>query len=79
MEYITSQQAADKWGVSMRRVQAFLKDGRIEGAVRFGRDWMIPKDAEKPRDTRGDWHRKENGGERKSDRKPKITTEGDEA
>ena len=79
MEYITSQQAADKWGVSMRRVQAFLKDGRIDDAVRFGRAWMIPKDAEKPRDTRGDWHRKESGGDGKSGSKLKITIEGDEA
>ena len=52
MEYITSQQAADKWGVSMRRVQAFLKDGRIEGAVQFNRIWLIPMDADKPKDGR---------------------------
>lgn len=52
MEYITAQQAADKWGVSLRWVHKYLKDGRIEGAIRFGWVWMIPKDADKPKDPR---------------------------
>ena len=49
MEYISVKQAADMWGVSIRRVQAFLKENRIEGAKRFNeRAWMIPEDAKKP-------------------------------
>ena len=52
MDYITARQAAEKWGVSLRWVQVYLKDGRIDGAIRFGRDWMIPKDAKKPVDGR---------------------------
>ena len=52
MDYITTQQAADKWGVSLRWVQTYLKDGRIEGAAQFGRAWMIPKDTPKPEDGR---------------------------
>ena len=52
MEYITTQQAAEKWGVSMRWVQAYLKHGRIEGAVQFSRVWMIPQDAQQPTDDR---------------------------
>jgi predicted site-specific integrase-resolvase len=52
MDYITAQQAADKWGVSLRWVQVYLKDGRIKGAIRFGRVWMIPKTAKKPVDGR---------------------------
>lgn len=52
MDYISTQQAAEKWGVSIRWVQVYLKRGRIEGAVRFGRDWMIPKEAKKPSDGR---------------------------
>ena len=52
MDYITAQQAADKWGVSLRWVQTYLTQGRIEGAVRFGRAWMIPKTADKPSDGR---------------------------
>ena len=52
MDYITARQAAEKWDVSLRWVQVYLKDERIDGAVKFGRDWMIPKDTEKPRDPR---------------------------
>ena len=52
MDYITAQQAADKWGVSLRWVQAYLKSSRIDGAIRFGHAWMIPKSAEKPTDPR---------------------------
>ena len=52
MDYITAQQAADKWGVSLRWVQTYLKNNRIDGAIRFGRAWMIPKNTEKPSDAR---------------------------
>jgi len=52
MDYMTAQQASEKWGVSLRWVQAYLKDGRIEGAIRFGHAWMIPKETEKPNDRR---------------------------
>ena len=40
------------WEVGVRRVQLLCKEGKIAGAVRFGRDWMIPKDAKKPTDGR---------------------------
>ena len=52
MDYISTQQAADKWSVSLRSVQAYIKDCRIEGVIRFGNSWMIPKDAPKPKDGR---------------------------
>ena len=52
MEYIKVAEAAEKFGLSVHRVQELCKLGKIEGAVRFGRDWMIPKDAEKPLDGR---------------------------
>ena len=51
-DYIKLEEAARKWGVSVRRVQALCADGRIEGAVRFGRDWMIPRQAARPADGR---------------------------
>ncbi len=59
MDYLTVRQTAEKWGVSLRWVQALVKAGRIPGAIRPGYEWLIPKSAEKPRDTRGDWHRKD--------------------
>ena len=52
MEYIKLDEAAKKWGLGIRRVQILCAGGKIEGAVRFGRDWMIPKDAAKPIDGR---------------------------
>jgi hypothetical protein len=52
MDYMTAQQAAEKWGVSLRWVQTYLKNERIDGAIRFGWAWMIPKDTEKPVDGR---------------------------
>ena len=58
MDYITVKEAAEKWNLYVRRVQQLCKDGYVPGAVRPARDWLIPKDAEKPRDRRGDWHRK---------------------
>ncbi|KUG05499.1 hypothetical protein ASZ90_017079 [hydrocarbon metagenome] len=36
----------------MRRVQRLYEENRIEGVMRFGRSWMIPKIAEKPIDPR---------------------------
>mgnify|MGYP005779969663 len=52
MEYISCPEAAKKWGISERRVQKFCEDGRIPGVIKFGRMWMIPKNAEKPSDPR---------------------------
>ena len=52
MEYISCPEAAKKWGIPERRVQKFCEDGRILGVIKFGRMWMIPKDAKKPSDPR---------------------------
>ena len=48
MEYITVSEAAQKWGVTTRRVQMLCNDGRIKGAVRFGPVWKIPATAVLP-------------------------------
>ena len=52
MEYLKICEVAKKWGLSERGVQALCAQGKIEGATRFGRSWMIPKDAERPIDGR---------------------------
>lgn len=52
MDYLSAKEAAEKWGVSLRRVHRLCEDGRIEGVQRFGRNWMIPRDAKKPADAR---------------------------
>ena len=48
MNYISAQQAAERWSLTPRRVQELCKEGRVLGAVRFGRNWMIPAEAPKP-------------------------------
>lgn len=48
MDYITVKQAAEKWHITPRRVQALCAEQRIEGAKRMGNIWIIPKNASKP-------------------------------
>lgn len=50
--YITTKQAANKWGISERRVRVLCSEGKIEGAFQIGRGWNIPQDAKKPIDKR---------------------------
>jgi hypothetical protein len=52
LEWITAQQAADKWGITVRRVQALCKNNQIDGIARLGKAWLIPKDVPKPLDGR---------------------------
>ena len=53
MNLITVKQAAEKWGVTPRRVQWLCKEGRIKGAVRWERTWMIPSYAVLPGSAKG--------------------------
>lgn len=55
-EYMTAQEAAELWGISVRRVQRLCKENRIEGVLNINRVWLIPKETTKPVDAR----RKEN-------------------
>lgn len=50
--FITVKQAAEKWGVSDRRIRVLCSEGKIPGAYQEGRGWKIPADAEKPADGR---------------------------
>ena len=51
-EYITIKEVAEKWNVTPRRIQRMCAEGRIPGARKFGRDWAIPAEIEKPKDAR---------------------------
>lgn len=44
--------AAELWGISERRVSALCKEGKIDGAQKQGKSWIIPGDAKKPADGR---------------------------
>ena len=52
MEYLSISQVAEKWGLSVRRIQTLCVTGRIPGATKIGSYWAIPVDAEKPKDER---------------------------
>ena len=52
MDYMTLKEAAEKWGVTPRRVNHYCDAGRIPGAVKMAGVWLIPKNAEKPIDGR---------------------------
>jgi DNA adenine methylase len=52
MEYLTTAEFAEKWGISQRRVGIYCRDGRLEGAIIKGKTWLIPADAKKPEDPR---------------------------
>lgn len=52
MDYMKIQEAADRWGLSVRRVQDLCKMGKVPGAKRFGTNWMVPADALRPADGR---------------------------
>lgn len=46
-EYMTAQEAAEKWNVSLRWVQRLYKENHIDDVVRLSRMWHIPKDAKR--------------------------------
>ena len=52
MDFMTIKQASEKWGICTRRVQTLCTEGRIDGAERLGHQWVIPINAEKPKDAR---------------------------
>lgn len=48
----TCKEMANIWGVTERTVTAFCNSGKIPGAVKSGKSWQIPDNAEKPADGR---------------------------
>ena len=52
MDYLSAKQTAQKWGVSIQRIQVICKQGRVPGAFIVGNSRAIPADAQKPKDER---------------------------
>jgi hypothetical protein len=48
INYYEAEDVAKLWDISIRQVQYLCKHGRIDGAVKFGNAWAIPKNAKKP-------------------------------
>ena len=63
MNFMTTKQASELWGVSQRRVAILCEQGRLEGVKKAGSVWLIPPDTQKPKDDRiksGKYIKKEN-------------------
>lgn len=52
MKYLNTKEVAEKWNINDRRVRVLCEEGRVEGALKVGRNWMIAEDASKPYDAR---------------------------
>lgn len=68
MDYITAKEAAEYWGISIRRVQFLCAHDMVPGAARHGLSWAIPRGTEKPGNSRyklPDQGKKNVGGEMK--------------
>jgi len=52
MDLITTREAANIWGITIRRVQALCDNGQIPSAFKLGDIWVMPKGTPKPLDGR---------------------------
>ncbi len=52
MEYLTSVEMSEKWNITSRRISVLCAEGRIEGAIKKGKTWLIPAESPKPADAR---------------------------
>lgn len=52
MDFMSAREAAEKWGISQRRVAVLCSENRIDNAIMVGNMWIIPATAEKPMDAR---------------------------
>ena len=61
--YMTAQEAAEKWNVSLRWVQRLCKENRVKGSLNINRVWLIPKETKRPLDMRLRTNRKGDGAD----------------
>ena len=40
------------WNITSRRIGVLCSEGRVEGAIKKGKTWLIPANAKKPADAR---------------------------
>ena len=63
----SSEKIAEEWGLSKITINDLCNKGKIPGAVKEGRKWLIPDDAVRPADGRvssGKYVKKKNVGTR---------------
>ena len=51
-KFMTTKEASEKWDITERRINVLCKEGRIPGAYKENKRWIIPFDAVKPADAR---------------------------
>lgn len=52
MEYLTATELSKVWNISTRRIGVLCTEGRVDGAIKKGKMWLIPDTAQKPADAR---------------------------
>lgn len=52
MNYRTTAEMSEVWGISSRRISLLCSQERVKGAVKKGKTWLIPANAKKPEDPR---------------------------
>ncbi len=52
MEYLTTVEMSERWNITPRRIGVLCSEGRIEGAIKKGKTWLIPAHSQKPADAR---------------------------
>jgi len=48
-KYLSTVEIAKIWNISERSVRNYCANGRIIGAIQNGKNWLIPKDSQKPK------------------------------
>jgi hypothetical protein len=52
MNFLTTSEMTKIWGISSRRISLLCAQGRVKGALKKGKTWLIPEDTQKPEDPR---------------------------
>ena len=45
MEYLTATELSKVWNISTRRIGVLCTEGRVDGAIKKGKMWLIPDTA----------------------------------
>ena len=56
MEYLTTVEMSEIWNITSRRIGVLCSEGRVEGAIKKGKTWLIPYGSVKPADGRKNNH-----------------------
>lgn len=48
MRYIKAKELSARWGVTPRRINQLCTEGKLPGAYKEGKFWMIPDDVDRP-------------------------------